>query len=119
MTAPDFLEVCPLADLVEAEPVRFEPEGDVPICVVLAEDGNVYAIDDTCTHQDASLSAGWVEDCRIECPLHSSSFDLRTGEVDALPATKPVRTHAVEIRDGMVYVALSDEQPNLPPGVSR
>jgi len=115
--------VCQLADLVEAEPVRFEPGGpegrqSPPILVVLAEDGEVYSIDDTCTHQEASLSDGWVEGCEIECPLHASRFSLKTGQVDALPATKPVRTHAVTIEAGTVYVELSEERPNLPPGVS-
>ena len=113
------IPVCPLAQLAPGEAFRFEPEGDVPIAVFHTEDGEVYAVDDTCTHQDASLAEGWLEGCEIECPLHGSKFDLRTGEVDALPATKPVRTHAVRIEDGTVFVALSDEEPNLPPGVTR
>jgi 3-phenylpropionate/trans-cinnamate dioxygenase ferredoxin subunit len=112
------IPVCPLSDLVPSEPLRFEPDGEPPICVVLAEDGEVYAVDDTCTHQEASLSDGWVEGCEIECPLHGSAFDLRTGKVDILPATRPIRTHAVEVVDGVVNVSLSDERPNLPPGVS-
>jgi 3-phenylpropionate/trans-cinnamate dioxygenase ferredoxin subunit len=112
------IKVCPFSDLVPSEPIRFEPEGDVPICVVLADDGEVYAVDDTCTHQNASLSEGWVEGCAIECPLHGSAFDLRTGEVDSLPATLPIRTHKVEIVDGVVNVALSEARPHLPPGVS-
>ena len=112
------IPVCPLSDLVQDEPIRVEPDGDVPICVVLADDGQVYAVDDICSHQEASLSEGWVEGCQIECPLHGSAFDLRTGEVDILPATRPIRTHEVAIVDGVVHVALSDEKPNLPPGVS-
>ena len=51
----------------------------VPVAVFNA-DGELFAIDDTCTHQDASLSEGWLEDCMIECPLHAASFDLRTGK---------------------------------------
>ena len=117
-TVSAVIPVCPLSDLVPDEPIRFEPDGDVPICVVLATDGEVYAVDDTCSHQNASLSEGWVEGCEIECPLHGSAFDLRTGKVDILPATMPIRTHAVEIVDGVVHVSLSDERPNLPPGVS-
>lgn len=109
--------VCPLADLAEAEPIRFEPDAEPPILVVLAEDGEVYSIDDTCTHQKASLSDGWVEGCDVECPLHSSRFSLRTGRVDALPATKPVRTHRVTVENGTVFVDLSEDKPNLPPGV--
>jgi 3-phenylpropionate/trans-cinnamate dioxygenase ferredoxin component len=69
-------------------------------------DGRVYAIDDTCTHQDASLSEGWLEGCLVECPLHASSFDLRTGAVTAPPAKRPVRTYRVEVRDAMICVDL-------------
>ena len=108
--------VCPLSGMVAGEAVRFDPEGEPPICVVLAEDGVVYAIDDTCTHQRAFLSEGWVEGCEIDCPLHGSSFDLRTGKPGSLPATVPVRTHAVEVIDGIVHIAISGDRPNLPPG---
>jgi 3-phenylpropionate/trans-cinnamate dioxygenase ferredoxin subunit len=88
-----------------------------PIAVFHTEDGEVFAIDDTCTHQDASLADGWVEGCEVECPLHASKFDLRTGAVDAPPAKLPVRTHRVEVRDGTIHVELSDSEPNLPPDV--
>ena len=59
---------------------------DPPIALWRTDDGAVYAIDDTCTHQDASLADGWLEGCAVECPLHASRFDLRTGAVDAPPA---------------------------------
>ncbi|MBZ4019657.1 bifunctional 3-phenylpropionate/cinnamic acid dioxygenase ferredoxin subunit [Streptomyces purpurogeneiscleroticus] len=102
-----------LADIPRGESYRLET--DPPVAVFHTEDGEVYAIDDTCTHQDASLSDGWLEGCAVECPLHASTFDLRTGKVDGPPARLPVRTHQVLIEDGMVYVALSDAPPNLPP----
>ena len=57
----------------------------VPVAVFNA-DGELFAIDDTCTHQDASLSEGWLEGCLIECPLHAASFDLRTGKPTGPPA---------------------------------
>ena len=90
----------------------------VPIALFHTEDGEFYAIDDTCTHQDASLADGWLEGCEVECPLHASRFDLRTGQVDAPPAKRPVRAHRVTLDDETVYITLSDEAPNLPPGVS-
>ena len=110
------LPICPLSDLPRGEGRRVP--ADPPIAVFHTEDGEVLAIDDTCTHQDASLADGWLEGCEVECPLHASRFDLRTGQVDAPPAKRPVRTHRVEVRDGHVYVELSAEAPNLPPGVS-
>lgn len=88
-----------------------------PIAVFHTEDEEVFAIDDTCSHQDASLADGWVEGCEVECPLHASKFDLRTGAVDCPPAKLPVRTHTVVIEDGIIYVELSAAAPNLPPDI--
>jgi 3-phenylpropionate/trans-cinnamate dioxygenase ferredoxin subunit len=109
------LEVCPLSQLPPGEALRVE--ADPPIAVFHTEDGEVFAIDDTCSHQDASLADGWVEGCEVECPLHASRFDLRTGAVDAPPAKRPVRTHAVFVEDGMIRVQPSDAEPNLPPDI--
>jgi 3-phenylpropionate/trans-cinnamate dioxygenase ferredoxin subunit len=94
----------------------FRLDIDPPVAIFRTEDGEIYAIDDTCSHQEASLSDGWLDGCEVECPLHSSRFDLRTGRVDAPPAQRPVRTHRVVVEDGSVYVELSAEVPNLPPG---
>ena len=81
----------------------------VPLAVFNV-DGVLYTIDDTCTHQDASLSEGWLEDCYIECPLHSSSFDLRTGKPHAPPAKRPVRIYHTVVEDGVVYVNTPDRE---------
>lgn len=111
------LRVCAVDDVMAGEGLRFA-EVSPPIAIFRTEDDEFFALDDTCTHQDASLADGWVEDCWVECPLHASKFDLRTGEVDEPPAKRPVRTHAVEVVDGEIFVTLSTEAPNLPPGVS-
>ncbi|MEP7159946.1 MAG: bifunctional 3-phenylpropionate/cinnamic acid dioxygenase ferredoxin subunit [Dermatophilaceae bacterium] len=66
--------------------------------------GSFYALDDTCSHAQASLAEGWVEDGQVECPLHGAAFDLRTGEALCPPATRPVATHKVEVRDGQVWL---------------
>ncbi len=106
------LEVCPLSQLPRGEARRVDV--DPPIAVFHTEDGQVFAIDDTCTHQDASLADGWVEGCEVECPLHLSRFDLRTGAVGDPPAKRPVRTHAVVVdEDGMIRVELSKETPTV------
>ncbi|WP_300344197.1 bifunctional 3-phenylpropionate/cinnamic acid dioxygenase ferredoxin subunit [Nesterenkonia sp.] len=107
---------CSLQDLTPGEGLRIDSVSP-PIAVFLTEEGTVHAIDDTCTHQDASLAAGWVEDCRVECPLHESTFSLTTGEVDQPPAKKRVRVHSVQVQGDDVMVELSQEAPNLPPGV--
>ena len=71
------------------------------------------SLDDTCSHQEASLSEGDLDPdrCAIECPLHGSSFDLRTGEPLSLPAVEPVRAHQVEVdADGVLRVALAEDE---------
>jgi 3-phenylpropionate/trans-cinnamate dioxygenase ferredoxin subunit len=106
------IRVCAVADLPEGEAVRLDVE--VPIAVFNVG-GDLYAIDDTCTHQDASLADGYLDDdCTVECPLHASCFDLRTGEVSGPPATVPVRTHAVVVENGTIFVV---PRPALAPGV--
>jgi 3-phenylpropionate/trans-cinnamate dioxygenase ferredoxin component len=106
------LAICPLASLPLGQARRVDVEP--PIAVFRTDDGEVFAIDDTCTHQDASLADGWLEGDEIECPLHASRFDLRTGQVDAPPAKLPVRTHKVVVVDGIVNVVLSADPPNRP-----
>jgi 3-phenylpropionate/trans-cinnamate dioxygenase ferredoxin component len=95
------IQVCTTAELPPGEATTVE--ADVPIAVFNV-DGEFLAIDDTCTHQDASLADGWLDGCAVECPLHASCFDLRTGLVSGPPAKTPVRTHRVTVEDGIVYV---------------
>ncbi|MER6968921.1 bifunctional 3-phenylpropionate/cinnamic acid dioxygenase ferredoxin subunit [Streptomyces halstedii] len=101
------IPVCRLEDLPVGESVRV---GTTPPVAVFNADGELYAIDDICTHQDASLSEGWLEGCLIECPLHAASFDLRTGSPTCLPARRPVRTHRVTVDDGIIHVHLAVEE---------
>lgn len=63
-----------------------------------------FALDDTCTHQLASLAEGWVEDDEVECPRHAARFSLCTGAALCLPATIPARTHRVEQRGDEVWL---------------
>jgi nitrite reductase/ring-hydroxylating ferredoxin subunit len=95
------IPVCSTAELPPGEATTVK--ADVAIAVFNV-DGEFLAIDDTCTHQDASLADGWLDGCAVECPLHASCFDLRTGQVSGPPAKTPVRTHRVTVEDGMVYV---------------
>lgn len=75
--------------------------------LVLANvDGDIYALEDRCSHQDYPLSAGDLEYDELECPFHGARFDVRNGRAVQLPAVTPVRTFPVEMRDGHVYVRL-------------
>ena len=100
------VKVCNLADLPAGEAKRLERTP--PIAIIRGESGDVYAIDDTCSHADASLSTGYVEDDTVECPLHMAVFCLKTGIPQCPPATKPVRTHNVVIKDDIVFVELDE-----------
>jgi 3-phenylpropionate/trans-cinnamate dioxygenase ferredoxin subunit len=72
--------------------------------VVRLASGEVFAIADTCPHEEASLSEGFLEDGAVECPWHSSLFDVRTGELLGPPATEPVETFPVVIEGDAVWL---------------
>ena len=78
--------------------------------VVLCEvDGEIYALDGICTHEDLPLDGGEVEDGILECPWHGARYDVRSGAVRALPATRPLRTYPARAdADGTIYVTLPD-----------
>ncbi|GAA2100213.1 non-heme iron oxygenase ferredoxin subunit [Kitasatospora saccharophila] len=88
-------------------PKKVELNG-VPVAIVRTDEG-VFAINDTCSHANVSLSEGEVEDCMIECWLHGSSFDLRTGKPSGLPATRPVAVYPVKIEGDDVLVSVNQE----------
>lgn len=93
------------AELPCGEMRRVEIDGH-PVCLVHAEDGRYFAVDDTCSHEEASLSEGWTYDHEIECPRHNAVFDLETGEVVSLPATDPIAVYPVAV-DGVDLVVAS------------
>jgi 3-phenylpropionate/trans-cinnamate dioxygenase ferredoxin component len=92
------------ADFAKGTAVQVEIDGQ-DVAVVHADDGNFYAVRDECSHAAIALSEGEVDGCTLECWLHGSRFDLRTGEPTGLPATEPVAVFPVEIRDGDLYVS--------------
>ena len=67
----------------------------IAVCNV---EGKLYAIDDVSTHDEGSLDQGFLEDFEIECPRHGARFDVRTGEVTALPASLPVDIFEVRVQ---------------------
>ena len=99
-------ELFPLDELESDSARRVEVEGREIAVVRIGDD--VYAIGDTCSHAEVSLSEGWVEpdDCAIECVAHGAMFDLETGEPLSLPATRAVPTYEVSVVDGTVVLKL-------------
>ena len=100
------LKICDLTDLEEATPRRIEIEGKKLSIVLLNE--RIYALDDTCSHEDVSLSEGEVDidECALECWKHGSLFSLETGEALSLPAIKSVKTYEVRIIDNDVVLVV-------------
>ena len=95
--------LCASGDLTEGE-VRQVDIGDGRVLAVYRVDGQVYATDDLCTHGDASLADGEIEDGRIVCPYHMGTFDIRTGEAIGAPCSIAVRTHRVIEEDGAILL---------------
>ncbi|WP_330295775.1 MULTISPECIES: bifunctional 3-phenylpropionate/cinnamic acid dioxygenase ferredoxin subunit [unclassified Streptomyces] len=102
-----YLKACALSELEENTPKRVELDGTA--VSIVSTEGEVFAINDICSHANVSLSEGEVEDCQIECWLHGSAFDLRTGKPSGLPATRPVPVYPVKIEGGDVLVSLTQE----------
>lgn len=109
MTEHTYVEVADLAAVPPETPVRVEVDG-TPICLVNVA-GTIHAVHDTCTHAMQSLSGGWVDEERLECPRHGAAFSVITGEALTLPATAPLPVFDVAIRDGRILV---DPIPNRP-----
>jgi len=105
-----WVPVAQVGDIPPGHAARVEIDG-VPVAIFNVG-GDFYALDDTCSHAEASLSEGDLVEDRyvIECPLHGSSFDLRSGDAVTLPAVEPVRVHHIQAGDdGVLRVALAGE----------
>ena len=96
--------VCALADLAPGSATRFDVNGRAVAVVRIGDD--VYAIGDTCSHADVSLSEGevWCDDKELECWKHGSTFSLVTGRPSTLPATQPVPVYVATVVDGTVHI---------------
>ena len=80
--------------LVEGNPIAIDVDG-VAVCIAKVGD-EVFAVADTCTHSEASLSEGEITGTKIECWLHGAEFDLRTGEALTPPATESLKSFKVK-----------------------
>jgi 3-phenylpropionate/trans-cinnamate dioxygenase ferredoxin subunit len=103
------IDVCPVDQLPTGEMRLVEARDGAKIGVFNCG-GELYAIEDRCSHDDGPLAEGEfdVETCTVECPRHGSLFDLTTGKPKTLPAYQPVRTFPVTIHDDKVKLEISD-----------
>jgi 3-phenylpropionate/trans-cinnamate dioxygenase ferredoxin subunit len=103
-----FERVCALSE-VPADGALGVEVGGTPVAVVRTGD-EVFALHDVCSHAEVALSEGEIYDHTIECWLHGSCFDLRTGKPTNPPATQAVPTYRVKIEGDDVYVSLDQEK---------
>jgi 3-phenylpropionate/trans-cinnamate dioxygenase ferredoxin subunit len=103
VTSVTSISVCPTAELAEGEMRLVEADGR-KIGVFRCADGELYAIEDRCSHDDGPLAEGEFDRdaCTVECPRHGSLFDIRSGRPRTLPAYQPVETFEVREEDGEI-----------------
>jgi 3-phenylpropionate/trans-cinnamate dioxygenase ferredoxin component len=103
MADSSFVTVARVDDLQPGE-MTYVEVGDTPVCLINL-DGEFYAINDVCTHEEASLSDGTIVGDEIECPLHGGAFDIRTGQPVAFPVVVPAETYQVRVVGDEVQVS--------------
>ncbi len=101
---------------VDVAPVDDVPEGEVKTFTIDAQrvavaraNGQLYAVQDLCSHDDGPLGDGGLEEFAIVCPRHGAKFDVRTGAVLAMPAIAPIETFPVMEKDGRIQVAVKNQ----------
>ncbi|MGH8031925.1 MAG: non-heme iron oxygenase ferredoxin subunit [Luteimonas sp.] len=99
----DWIRVCATSELLPGE-TRLAWDGDTPI-VVFNHDGEHYALEDRCSHEDYELSSGAFDaaTASVECVLHGAKFDVRDGRALCAPAYSPVPSFPVKVEDGAVW----------------
>ena len=121
-TRDGWVRVCAVDDVAPGTALAVEV-GETPVAVVRTEgpcgegddghDGEFHAIHDECSHAEIPLSEGEVDGCTLECWLHGSRFDLRTGKPTGLPATAPVPVYPVQVDGDDVFVRVTaDDGPD-------
>jgi len=98
--------VCQVDDVAPGTAAQAEVDGRI-VALVRETDGTFHAVDDKCSHANVSLSEGEVDGCALECWLHGSRFDLRTGQPSGPPAITPVAVYPVKVEGDDVLVDVS------------
>jgi naphthalene 1,2-dioxygenase system ferredoxin subunit len=98
----NWIEVAQVSDVPE-DGTLLVNLGAEPVCLYKVG-GRIFATHDTCTHGQASLADGFIENGEIECPLHQGRFSIETGKAVGVPCTEDIRTYAVKIENGVVLL---------------
>ena len=97
----EWVRVCARDELLPGE-FKVVWDGDTAIAVYNLE-GDLYAVEDTCTHDGGELAGGDVCGFEVECPRHGARFDVRDGSVTAPPAVMPIEVFPVRVEEGVIY----------------
>jgi len=108
----DFVRVAKTTDL--SDPGQMLAEVDDRIVVLMQVGGELFCLDDVCTHDGGPLSDGMLDDHTIACPRHGAKFDVRTGKALTMPATEDTVAHEVQIRGDDVWVRINESGAPLP-----
>jgi nitrite reductase/ring-hydroxylating ferredoxin subunit len=96
------IQLCRTADVGDGSALKVEAQGLV--VAVFNVNGEFLVTDDACTHGPGSLSEGYLDGDIIECNFHGGQFSVRTGEVISPPCMVPVKTYAVTVENGLVFI---------------
>jgi nitrite reductase/ring-hydroxylating ferredoxin subunit len=111
-TVPDlqdgtWVHACAVDDIAPGEAIALAVK---PPIAVFNVNGEFFATDDTCTHEDSSLADGYIDCDVVECAFHFAKFRIRDGAALTLPATEPLQTYETHVADGAVYVKVGQRR---------
>lgn len=101
--AQDFARVASIDDIPVGGMLAVDMDGEQVLLVNI--EGNIYAVEGTCPHAGAPLSEGFLEDGSVECPLHGSLFDIKTGAVETPPANDDLTVYQVRVDEGSIFIS--------------
>lgn len=102
----DYKYACSLKELKPGMTKKICFPDHTPILIANV-DGTIYAVDDTCTHEDSSLSLGCLREDKVKCTLHGSWFSVVTGEPTEEPADEPLKRYSIYLRHDEIWVNLT------------
>lgn len=103
--AETWLEFCKVGDIPKGGREVFDT--DVASIIIFNVDGNFYAVENLCSHENYELADGELEGCILECPKHGATFDIRTGQHLRTPAYFPIKIFNTRIEGDSVQVLLN------------
>ena len=100
----NLIKICDLSEIPNGSTKKFViNDEEITICNI---NNQIFAINDNCSHDEASLQEGFIDGYEIECPMHGAKFDIRTGEVTCLPAVSPIKTYNIKINNGAIELEI-------------